>query len=214
MAVGIRDRTLAAGHYRSMQFQPFEPDIEVNGQTVYAVVDGFRLFRRLASEILQQEGIGRVKADGDLILDRHGWYPQAAWLRAFSRIADEAGSGALFAIGRQIPENARFPPGVVDILSAIQAIDVGYHLNHRKRGQVMFDPETNTKLAGIGSYGCRVEQPRRIVSECSNPYPCDFDRGILSSMARTFEPQAQVVHDDAKPCRKRDADSCTYVITW
>jgi hypothetical protein len=197
-----------------MQFQPFEPDIEVNGQTVYSVVDGFRLFRRLASSILQQEGIGRMKSDGDLALDRSGWYSQAAWLRAFARIADEAGSGALFAIGRQIPDNAQFPPGVVDVPSAIQAIDVGYHLNHRKRGQVMFDPKTNTKLAGIGSYGCRAEGPRRIVSECNNPYPCDFDRGILLAMARRFELQAQVEHDDTKPCRKQGRDSCTYVITW
>jgi hypothetical protein len=44
-------------------------------------------------------------SDGDLKIDRQAWYPQAACLRAFARIADEAGSGALFSIGRQIPEN-------------------------------------------------------------------------------------------------------------
>lgn len=196
-----------------MQFQPFEPEIEVNGQTVYAIVDGFRLFRRLASAILAQEGIGRMRSDGDLTLDRHAWYSQSAWLRAFERIADEAGSGALFAIGRQIPENAQFPPSVVDIHTAIQSVDVAYHLNHRKHGDVMINLATGGKLGGIGSYGYHRAGDRMIISECSNPYPCDFDRGILTSMARRFEPHAQVEHE-AGPCRKHGADTCTYVIRW
>ena len=75
-----------------MQYIPFEPNIEVNGQTIYAVVDGFRLFRRIASALLQQEGIGLMRLDGDLEIDREGWYSQAAWLRAFARIAEEAGT--------------------------------------------------------------------------------------------------------------------------
>ena len=197
-----------------MQFKPFEPGIEVNGQTVYTIVDGFRLFRRLASAVLDQEGIGRMRSDGDLILDRAGWYPQRAWLRAFARIADEAGSGALFAIGRQIPENAQFPPSVVDIHTAIQSIDVAYHLNHRKRGEIMFDPNTGVKLDGIGSYGYRRVGDSQIVCECNNPYPCDFDRGIVTTMARRFEPHAVVEHDNSRPCRKHGGESCTYVIKW
>ncbi len=197
-----------------MQFIPFEPNIEVNGQTVYAIVDGFRLFRRIASAVLQQEGIGHMRMDGDLDIDLHGWYSQAAWLRAFARISDEAGNGSLFAIGRQIPENAEFPPSVVDIHTAIQAIDVAYHLNHRKQGEVMFDPHTHAMREGIGSYGYQLAQPGRIIVECNNPYPCDFDRGILTTMARKFEPQAQITHDDTQPCRKHGGNACTYAITW
>jgi hypothetical protein len=196
-----------------MQFQPFEPNIEVNGQTVYSIVDGFRLFRRLASAVLQQEGIGTMKSDGDLQLDREGWYSQAAWLRAFARIAEEAGNGALHAIGRQIPENAVFPPSVVEIHGAMRAIDVAYHLNHRKHGQIMFNPATGVMLDGIGSYGCRRAGERKIFMDCRNPYPCDFDRGIVMSMARKFEPHAAVEHDHGS-CRKQGADVCTYVVTW
>ena len=197
-----------------MQYIPFEPNIEVNGQTIYAVVDGFRLFRRIASALLQQEGIGLMRLDGDLEIDREGWYSQAAWLRAFARIAEEAGTGALFAIGRQIPENAQFPPTMVDVHTAIQAIDVAYHLNHRKQGEVMFDHRTHATREGIGTYGCKLEGPRRITAVCTNPYPCDFDRGILTAMARKFESQAQVDHCGALACRKHGADSCTYTITW
>jgi hypothetical protein len=195
-----------------MQFQPFEPDIEVNGQTVYAIVDGFRLFRRLASAVLQQEGIGSMKPDGDLEIDRNAWYSQAAWLRAFARIAEEAGNGALHAIGRQIPANAQFP-GSVDTHTALQSIDIAYHLNHRKHGQIMFNPDTGVMLDGIGTYGYRRESERKVVMGCRNPYPCDFDRGIIMSMAHKFEPHATVEHDHAS-CRKQGADTCTYVVTW
>jgi hypothetical protein len=94
-----------------VEFKPFEPGIEVNGQTVYTIVDGFRLFKRVASAVLEREGIGRMRDDGDLIIDREGWYSQDKWLRAFARIADETGSGALFAIGRQIPRTPNFHPG-------------------------------------------------------------------------------------------------------
>jgi hypothetical protein len=196
-----------------MQFQEFEPDIEVNGQTVYAIVDGFRVFRRLASAVLQQEGMGTMKPDGDLHLDRNAWYSQAAWLRAFARICEEAGNGSLYAIGRQIPENAQFPASVVDTPSALQSINIAYHLNHRKRGQVMFDPDTGVMLDGIGSYGYRRESERKIVMDCRNPYPCDFDRGIIMTMALKFQPHATVEHDHAS-CRKQGGDSCSYVVTW
>jgi hypothetical protein len=49
---------------------------------------------------------------------------------------------------------------------------------------------------------------------CDNPYPCAFDRGIITAMAQGFELQAKVVHDDAKPCRKQGAESCTYIASW
>lgn len=197
-----------------MQFRTLEPGIEVNGQTVYTIVDGFRLFRRLASAVLQCEGIGRMRSDGDLEIDRSGWYPQEAWLRAFERIAEEAGTGALQTIGRQIPENAIFPPTVVDVPTAIESVDIAYHLNHRKGGEIMLDQRTGAKLDGIGNYDCARVGGREIMSRCNTPYPCDFDRGILLAMARKFERHARVEHVDWAGCRKHGRDACTYQITW
>ena len=52
---------------------------------------------------------------------------------------------------------------------------------------------------------------------CSNPYPCEFDFGIVEHTARMFAPKGVVTsvhHDDSQPCRKKGADSCTYRITW
>jgi hypothetical protein len=198
-----------------MQFQPFEPGIEVNGQTVNAIVDGFSSFRLAASKILLAENIG-VRGPGGLVqLDPTQWYSQSAWLRAFERISSEVGEAVLFQIGQAIPRNAKFPPWVKDVESALRAIDVAYHMNHRKRGVALFNPTSGVMSEGIGHYGCeRGKAERTIVSVCDNPYPCAFDRGIITAMAQGFEPKAKVVHDDTKPCRKQGAESCTYIASW
>jgi len=198
-----------------MQFRAFEPGIEVNGQTVNAIVDGFRFLKELPSRILLEEGIGKPGPRGIVNIEPDAWYSQEGWLRAFERIAREMGRPNLFAIGLKIPENAKFPPTITDIDKAVASIDVAYHMNHRKHGTVMFDPSRGIMLEGIGHYGYepRAGKPL-IVSRCQNPYPCDFDRGILTAMARRFEKAARVTHVDEEPCRERGDESCTYHVTW
>ncbi len=198
-----------------MQFVPFEKGIEVNGQTVYAIVDGMGDFKQLASKFLLAEGLGERGAAGLATIKPEGWYSQGAWLRAFENIARQIGDPVLFRIGLAIPKNAKFPPWVVDVESAIRSIDIAYHMNHRRNGEEMFNPNEGTMREGIGHYGCdRVAGRNMIISTCNNPYPCHFDRGIITTMAQKFQVSAKVVHDDAAPCRKNGAESCTYIVTW
>jgi hypothetical protein len=198
-----------------MQFRALEPDIEVNGQTVFAVVDGFGAFTVVGSRFLINEGIGKADGSGVVQIDPAAWYSQEAWLRAFERISQSIGNSALRKIGMRIPENAIFPPWVQDVDSAIRSVDVAYHLNHRKHGQVMFDTANGQMLEGIGHYGYqRVSGAQKILSVCDNPYPCAFDEGILTTMARKFAPRAQVQHEPGQPCRQQGADSCTFAISW
>jgi hypothetical protein len=53
---------------------------------------------------------------------------------------------------------------------------------------------------------------------CKNPYPSEFDRGIITTMLRRFKPtlstRYDVVRDPSKPTRLEGADSCTYRIIW
>lgn len=117
------------------QFRPFEPGIEVNGQTVNAVIDGLALLRSIPASVLAEHGIGSINHLGQFILDRNTWYSHQAWLRAFETLFSKVGEGALFQIGLHIPNNAQFPPWMDDIHSAIRSIDIAYHLNHRIRWQ-------------------------------------------------------------------------------
>lgn len=197
-----------------MQFMAFENGIEVNGQTVYSVADGLGHFKHLARKYLLAQNIGSDQ-NGEYRIDMNGWYSQADWLKAFENIAKEIGDNTLFSIGLAIPRNAKFPDWVKTIEDAIRSIDFAYHMNHRKNGKELFDPSNGAITEGIGHYGFeKIAQKNIIVSECKNPYPCKFDQGIITAMAKRFEPMANVAHDDSKPCRKNGADSCTYIVTW
>jgi hypothetical protein len=205
--------TFAKGAF--VEYEAFEKGIEVNGQTVWAIVDGFRAFSMMASEFLLAEKIGEKGQNGVAVVRPDAWYSQEAWLRVFKKIGTSVGEAVLFQIGLSIPRNAKFPPWVIDVHSAVKSIDIAYHMNHRKQGKEMFDPADGTMLEGIGHYGYEgAADGRHIISVCKNPYPCSFDRGIITTMAQKFAPIAQVVHDDSKPCRRKGADNCTYIVTW
>jgi hypothetical protein len=198
-----------------MQFKPFEAGIEVSGECIGSMVDGFKKYPTVALKYMSKHGLVKPTGPNAGEVDRSAWFPLESWLAAYEAISGEIGLNSLYACGRSIPENAVFPPNVTDVVSAISSIEVAYHMNHRKGGVVMFNPETGKFLEGIGHY--RVEalpEEHRIVVQCENPYPCDFDRGIVAAMANRFEPEAKTVHDMDRPCRKKGADSCTYVVFW
>jgi hypothetical protein len=198
-----------------MNGRSFEPGIEVNGICVESIVDAFKLFPSVALKRLLDHGIGTLRGK-EIYVDRQAWYPIQNWLAAHDAIAETVGGRALFQVGQYIPRHAPLPPGINDIHSALGSVDAAYHMNHRKKGKVMFDPATGEKLGGIGSYGYAPADrgERKITSVCDNPYPCDFDRGLLAGFAQRFEKLARIAHDDRGPCRKTGGSSCTYIVTW
>ncbi len=116
------------------------------------------------------------------ILKKHGivdpqpghWYPQQSWLDAFQEISTSVGPMTLKVIGKSIPENALWPPQVDDVHKALGSVDIAYHMNHRG-GEV-----------GHYRYEKTGERSARVV--CDNPYPCDFDAGIIEAAAKRFAP--------------------------
>ncbi len=177
------------------QYKAYSTSVEVNGETVLSIVDGMGAMKSVAMGILAQNGIKDPKPGQ--------WFKQQAWLDAFKQISASVGPNTLAQIGQKIPENAQFPPEIDAIEKALSAIDVAYHMNHRG--------------GEIGSYAYKPEGPNKATLVCANPYPCDFDRGIIVAMARRFGPKAgnvRVVHDDAAACRKKGQESCTYHVTW
>ena len=192
------------------QFIAFDKQAEVNGETVLSIVSGMEMFKAEALNILKNNGIDNPVPGK--------WYSQQAWLNAFKSISEKLGFNTLFLIGKKIPENAQWPPFVNSVETALPSIDVAYHMNHRIQGEVLFNPQTGAMKEGIGHYGFEKTGPRSAKMVCNNPYPCDFDRGIIESAARKFKPSDAnaliVKHDDSQPCRKKGKDSCTYLISW
>jgi hypothetical protein len=192
------------------QFKAFNDKVEVNGQTVLSVVGGMGAFHNAALRILKENGIDNPARDQ--------WYHQQAWLNAFKQIYESIGESTLYSIGRSIPESAEFPPEINDIYKALEAIDVAYHMNHRLGGAVMFDPGTGKMVEGVGHYRYEKISDRSVKITCNNPYPSEFDRGIIAALAEKFKPKDAVsvkVHlDEKQPTRKNGGDSCTYIVTW
>ncbi|HUK67092.1 MAG TPA: hypothetical protein VLV17_09715 [Anaeromyxobacteraceae bacterium] len=178
------------------QFKAFSPKVEVNGETVHAIVDGMGAFKAKALALLTEHGIPDPKPSA--------WYSQQAWLDAFKAIATSIGPATLFAIGQKIPANAKFPPGLDSIEKALTSVDRAYRANHRG--------------GDIGSYRAEECGPKSVKMVCENPYPCEFDHGLVTAVAQRFKPAGTIVvkvnHDPKAPCRKHGADSCTYLVSW
>lgn len=177
------------------QFTAFAEGVEVNGETVLSVVNGMGPYKSMGLKILAAHGIKDPKP-GE-------WYSQQAWLDSFKQISENIGRGTLLAIGKSIPDSAQWPPHVDSLEKALTSIDVAYHMNHRG--------------GEIGYYRYESTGPRSGKMECRNPYPSDFDQGIIIATAMKFAPAGVsplVKLDESASSRKQGADSCTFLIVW
>jgi hypothetical protein len=197
-----------------MQFRVFEAGIENSGESVGAILDAFRKFPTIAQKYLCKFGL--LKPDQSLAdFDRSVWYPEEAMLNVFEAISSEVGTNSLYGVGRAMVENAVLPPHISDIHSALGSLDAAYHMNHRRKGVVMFDPLTGVMLEGIGHMvTTSAPEGNRITVVSNTPYPCDFERGIVGGFAARFTPTARTTHDNSAPCRRKGAESCSYVTWW
>jgi hypothetical protein len=177
-------------------FVALAPGVLVSGDTVLAVINELGEQKPRALEILAEHKIAPPQAGK--------WYPQQNWLNGLRRITAGMEASSLIALGRKIQEAAAWPPEIDSLQAALASIDATYHQNHRN--------------GEVGQYLYEKTSLRSGKMVCSTPYPCDFDRGILSGVSRKFKPadvlNVRIVHDDTKPCRKKGAASCTLLINW
>lgn len=179
------------------QFIAFDDHVEVNGRTILSVINAMEFGREMRLEILKEHGIDP---------DPEKWYHQQMWLNVFKSIYHHVGEKTLFMIGRAIPNNAAFPNDIKDLRSALESIDTAYHMNHRG--------------GEIGYYRLMAfdAKQRRAVMECRNPYPSEFDRGIITTMLRIYKPKSYIlgacILDQSKETRREGGESCSYLINW
>ena len=187
--------------------------VTVNPETLQITVDGFGPFSLLATGFLQDSGLARAHADGTLDVPLDVWPPVEKWLETIRAIGRGIGQPVVRQMGEAVPLRAVFPPTITDIKAALASIDVAFHMNHRLRGEPMFDPATGTMREGIGHYACRVVGPGQARAQSDTPYPCAFDTGIFSAMASRFAKGVVVTHEPGG-CRETGADRCAYALRW
>jgi hypothetical protein len=80
---------------------------------------------------------------------------------------------------------------------------MAYHMNHRN--------------GEIGEYKYEKTGERSAKITCTNPYPDEFDKGLIFQMGRKFAPAGAAVaikYDETKPNRSKGSDSTTYLVSW
>ncbi|HEX8826260.1 MAG TPA: hypothetical protein VF794_40520 [Archangium sp.] len=170
--------------------------VEVYGRSVQALVDAMEFLTGKVQRVLASHGIAS--------LDPEKWYPMSAVLDSFDDILKQVGPHTTRAIGLAIPKNAVFPPGIDSFESALLSLDQAYRMNHRGSGD-------------IGSY--RYQRTGELSAQmvCDNPYPCEFDQGIILALYGRFQPKGsyvlQIEHETAD-CRKTGAVACVYRLKW
>lgn len=187
------------GKARSMAAdEAFDSNVEAKGQTIMSVVEGAgelsTVFRNKAEETLANNGIEDLRADE--------WYPLGDYLDAFEEISDTVGDKTIVNIGKKIPQNADWPPGVDSVAGGLESISEAYDMNHRG--------------GEYGSYEIEEVGPNEMEVTCQNPYPCDLDTGIIKGAAEEFSPSTAFVDvDERSPrCREDGGDTCVYRVTW
>lgn len=180
------------------EYEPIDEGVQVNGRTVLTIVEAMadlnESFREEALEILADNGIEDPEPGQ--------WYSQEDWLEAFREIDDRLGRMTLWNIGEHIPDNARWPDHVDTPAEGLDSIDDAYHLNHQG-GDIGHYDFTRTG-----------EGEGRMV--CTNPYPCDFDKGIIKGVVNRFGDEDASVYIDEKEdaCRQDGDDRCVYILQW
>lgn len=181
------------------QFEAFDADVEVHGQTIRSVVNEALSrfsdeYQQRALEALSENGIEDPKPDQ--------WYPQQAWLNTFRTIADELEPHLLDRLGEQIPTIVDWPSSISGVEKGLRSIDEAYQLNHRGGdiGYYRFEPID--------------DQSGEVI--CRNPYPCLFDRGLIRAVARQYAPVESFVfiEEDTDHCRREGDDACSYSVYW
>jgi hypothetical protein len=182
-------------HYNYIPMEPFSPNVQVLGQTLLSSIAELPSFaRKKMQKVLEEEGVAE--------LDLNAWYDIKIAITFYKQIAKEFGPNTLFDLGKSVPEKAVFPPGIDSLDSGLQSINVAYSMNHRN-GYIGFYNIISHDL-----------KEKIVIMHCYTPYPCDFDRGLITAIARKFKTGVKVTIDENKPSKKKGGDESWYIISY
>ena len=112
----------------------------------------------------------------------------------------------LVGVGLEIAKRSIFPPQVDNVEAGLLALDMAYQKNNH-----------GSEQSNVGRYHIQKIGDSQIDIVAENPFPCDMVYGVLYGTVRRFKPVNRdylIFHDNALPCRKHGALTCTYHIDW
>lgn len=145
----------------------------------------------------------QLLAAGVTEIDPAGWYPTRIELEFLATLPPEAE----YRAGWDIPDFVKMPKSK-NILAAYHALDIGYHLNHRVDGWLMYDTRTWRMLDGIGNFEVRADGRHTALVSAPGPFSLHFNHGLVARVAVLHEPTANTEIVTAGPL------TTTYRVYW
>lgn len=171
---------------------------EVIGGSVQIIIQAMGNVKEMGLRVLKENGV-------DTNVPPDGWVNLEKWINSLKAIEKSFGPNTLFMIGKKVPEIIPFPK--LDFASAMNGININYLNSHKNID----------KAASYYKFTKKGEKSAIVV--CTNPYPSDFDRGLIAGLSRKFAPAnttslVEVELDTTLPSRKSGAVSCTFNLIW
>ncbi|MFY9260671.1 MAG: hypothetical protein WAO71_09210 [Gallionella sp.] len=180
------------------QFIAFSKTAEVSGLAIMVCLESFPEYYRADIEHLLNE-------NNIVQLAPEKWFNLQSYLNVLRDISTRYGTYTLFNVGVAINDKIPFPPNTT-LESALTAMNASYSAHHR---------DDYTSYIKLRSFDL---QAKKAVMEYKNPYPCHFERGLLTACARKFTPPnagfIDVQLEKNKPSRLDGADTSFYEIIW
>jgi hypothetical protein len=178
----------------------FEKGGGYKNQTLLDIIEGMDNF-----EALKKIAIRALKSNDMSYRRPLEWCPPLAWLEILKQMAEVIDSQTLFQIGKKMLETAIFPPQIKTIEEALSSMDMAYYMNHQSQEE-------------IGHYHFIHIDDQSAKMVCTTPYSCELERGMINAVCQKFKSKEVafviVEHADKFPCRRKGADSCTYLVSW
>lgn len=169
-------------------FKASSDQIEILGAAIIPVLKGIPV-SSVSSKLLQEYHLENPVADQ--------YYNQQQYLDLLKKINTYMDM-VLFGIGQNIFLEAVFPPDIDTFEKVFLGLDQAYHLNHRG--------------GEIGHYNTQKIDEQSYLADCDNPYPCNFDQGIIQGIAKYFNQRILIEHQ-TEACRMKGDEHCIYEIS-
>lgn len=180
------------------QFISSNPKLEVNNFVIIALTEVLGGLDQKLENLFYKEEI--------VLKNRRDWYKLQSYLNVLKDVSIQYGPNILFKLGKSVGKSLQFSNKVNSIQEAFETLESSFQNLHQN--------------GFLGSYKLikfdKTRQEARF--ECQNPYPCYFDRGLITQVTRQFMPKtANLVNvelNNRLPSRLSGSDKSFYTVFW
>jgi hypothetical protein len=182
------------------EYKISSPNAELLGGMIYSLWTAFpESFQEMLKKVLAKHGLEDVVPEN--------WYRVQPVLDSLKEIEENFGHYLLREVGQQAAERAPIPPEITSLQAVLFALNPTLHKFHRGGNIGGYEVTEQKTDQGLTRY--------QVVA--STPYPCSLTGGYLEGYSKRYGPadwkEVLVRHDDASPCRRHGAETCTYIVT-